>query len=60
MSVKMWAGEMDDSPSIESRDSARVCGSKEVIIKPRPKRRLGGINQQAVSAVSLLEENTVP
>lgn len=56
----MWAGEMDDSPSIESRDSARVCGSKEVIIKPRPKRRLGGINQQAVSAVSLLEENTVP
>lgn len=40
--------------------SARVCGSKEVIIKARPQRRLGGINQQAVRAVSLLEGNTVP
>lgn len=57
MSVKPWAWEMDGAPSTESQ-TLPVCGSKEVIIKPHPQRRLGGINQHAVSAVSLLDENS--
>lgn len=42
--VKPWA-ERRMPLLLGERDSARVCGSKEVIIKPHPLRRLGGINQ---------------
>lgn len=38
MSIAPWAGETDDAASA---DSAGVRGSKEVIIKARPQRRLG-------------------